>query len=148
MALKTLTSANSKFTITVPALGLPPFTLQGYASDSAFATDQVDVAETQKGVDGKMSAGFVPFITPITVTLQADSDSGNFFDQWLGAQEALKELAYCDAVIDIPSIGKTFVCTKGALARAAKIPNAEKILRPVAYVIHFDVVQPVPLAVG
>ncbi len=145
MALKTITSANSKFTIGVPTLGLLPFTLAGYSADAAFTVEAVDVAETFMGVDGKMTAGYVPFITPMTVTLMADSESAAFFDAWLGGQKVVKELAYAFAVIDIASIGKSFICTQGALKRVVQVPSAAKVLQPISYAIDWADVQPVPL---
>ncbi len=148
MANKTLTAANCKFTITVPGLALGPYTLEGYAADAAFAVEPTDVAETVMGVDGKMSAGFTPFITPMGITLQADSPSKSFFDNWLGAQKAVKELAFANAIIDVPSIGIRYVCTKGALKRVSQVPSVQKILQPVAYSIDWEDVQPVPLNVG
>ncbi len=143
---KTITAANAKFSLIVPALALGPFTLQGYSADAAFAVDPVDVAETFMGVDGIMTAGYVPFITPMTITLMADSESKAFFDAWLGGQKALKELAYADATIDIASIGLSYICTKGALKRVSQVPVAQKVLQPVVYAIDWGDVQPVPLA--
>lgn len=148
MALKTITAANAKFTIGVPTLLLGPFTLQGYAADAAFAVEPVDVAETMMGVDGIMTAGYVPFITPMNITLMADSDSKTFFDSWLGAQKVVKELAYANAVIDIASIGLTYIMSKGALKRVSQVPIAQKVLQPVVYSIDWGDVQPVPLVVG
>lgn len=145
MALKTITAANAKFSITVPVLALGPFTLQGYSADAAFAVDPVDVAETVMGVDGIMTAGYVPFITPMTITLMADSDSKAFFDLWLGGQKAVKELAYASAVIDVASIGQSYILTKGALKRISQVPTAAKVLQPVSYSIDWGDVQPVPL---
>lgn len=146
MALpKTITSANSKVTLLVAGLALGPYTLEGYAADTAFAVQPTDVAETQMGVDGKMSAGYVPFITPIEFTLQADSPSVEFFDAWLGGEKAVKEISYANGSIDIPSIGKRYVLTKGALKRVSQVPAAGKVLLPVVYAIDFQDVQPTPL---
>ena len=56
----TITSANSVFTLVVAGLFPAPVQLKGYASDKAFTTEAVDLAEVQMGVDGRMTAGFVP----------------------------------------------------------------------------------------
>ena len=71
----TITSANSVFTIVIAGLFPAPVQLQGYASDKAFTTEALDLAEVQMGVDGRMTAGFVPNPTKQTITLQADSPS-------------------------------------------------------------------------
>jgi hypothetical protein len=145
MAEKSITSANSKFTLTVIGFGLGPHVVQGYSADAAFLFDAVDVAETVMGVDGKMSGGYIPHISPQTITLQADSDSLSIFEAWDGAQKAAKELAYATAVIDIAAIGRSFILTRGALKRVTPVPEAAKTLRPVVYAIDWGDVQPTPL---
>jgi hypothetical protein len=143
--VRTLTSANSVFTLAVPGVFPAPVNLEGYAVDDQFSSEAVDVAETQMGVDGKMSAGFTPFITPITVHLQADSKSIDLFDLWLAAMKATKEVIYGGATIAIPSIGKSFVCTKIALKNAKQFPDGKKVLQPQAYVLHCEELVGVPL---
>lgn len=140
-----ITSANSVFTITVPGVLPVAFTVEGFATDDAFTTDEVDVAETMMGVDGKMSAGFTPFITPLTVHFQADSPSISIFEQWLGAQEAAKRIFVAQATIAIPSVSRQYVFTKGVLRKAKKLSDAKKILQPVQYTLHWEKVTSVPL---
>jgi tetrahydromethanopterin S-methyltransferase subunit C len=147
MVDKTLTSANSSFVLAVPALALGPFSVQGYSADDAFTLDPVDVAETVMGVDGIMSAGFLPFITPMVVTLQADSDSLAAFEAWLGAQQVRRDLSYGTGIIAIPSIQKQYTLTKGALKRVSQMPSARKILQPVTYGIDWGSVVIAPLPV-
>lgn len=144
--MNTITSANSVLTLTVPGLLPVPFTVQGYGTDDAFATEQVQSAETMMGVDGKMSAGFTPFITPMTITLQADSPSIEVFDSWLGAQAVAKELFFAQGALSLPSVGKTYVMTKGALSRITQVPAGKKVLQPVTYQIDWESVTPTPLA--
>lgn len=145
--MKTITSANSKYALTVIGLALGPYVLEGYGVDAAFATDPIDVAETQMGVDGKMSAGFVPAIKPQSITLNPDSPSIEFFDAWLGGMELAREVFPATARIDVPSVGKSFICTKGILKRVTKVPPAGKVLGPQVYQIDWENMQPVPLVV-
>jgi len=143
---QTITSANSKFTLVVAALGLGPYTLQGYSADTAFAADPVDIAETQMGVDGNMSAGYTPYISPIQITMQADSPSiPEFIDPWAGGMKIAREVAFANAVIDIPGNGKSYICTKGVLKRLTPLPPHGKVQGSCVYTIDFQDIQPVPL---
>lgn len=143
---RTITSANSVFTLLIPGLLPAPFNVQGYAADDAFSVDAVESAETMMGVDGKMSAGYTPFITPMTVTLQADSASVDIFDQWLGAQQASRETLPATATITLPAVNKSYVLTNGVLKRIKQFPDNKKVLQPVQYSIDWESVTAVPIA--
>lgn len=151
-----ITSANSAFTITpqlgtsalaglLPALAGIGFLVTGYASNDAFATEAVEPVEARKGVDGKASFGYTPYLTKQTITLQADSNAITVFETIVGAQDTLQQPILLDAALDIPSIGKAYLCQNGALTRVTKIPPAKKVLEEVTYEITWDVVTPAPL---
>lgn len=142
---KTITSANAVFLLTVPGLLPVPFQVQGFAADAAFLFDTVDAAETVMGVDGKMSAGYLPFITPQQITLQADSPSIQLFDSILAAEKLAKELFFLFGTISMPGVKKSFVMTKGALKRITQAPPAAKVLQPQAYQVDWEDVAPTPL---
>lgn len=137
----TITSANSVFTLAIPDVFPTPQNVQGYAADDAFANEPVDAAEAVMGVDGIMSAGFTPFITKLNITLQADSPSIPIFEGWLQAQEAAREVFFANASIVLPSIGRIFTFTKGAMTRTKQLPDAKKILQPVTYEISWESVS-------
>ena len=139
---RTITSANSVFTLVVPDVFPVPQTLQGYAVDDAFDNDSVEVSEALMGVDGKMSAGFTPFITPQQVHFMADSPSILLFDAWLGAEEAAQEVFFAQASIYLPSVGKAYTFNNGVLTNAKKLPDAKKVLQAVAYTIKWESVNP------
>lgn len=142
---RSITSANSVFTITCPAIFPIPFNVEGYAADAAFETEAVDSAEAVMGVDGKMAVGWTPFITPLNVTLQANSDSAQFFDDILGAQIAARESFQLDASIQLPSLKKVYTLTNGAMTRITQFPGAKKVLQPVSYQLKFESVLAAPL---
>lgn len=147
-ALKTITAANSVYTLTVVPILPVPFQLQGYAADAAFETEPVEAAETLMGVDGIMSAGYLPFITPQTITLQADSPSVEIFEQWLTAQKAVKELFFAFGSIALPSVGKSYILNRGVLKRITQAPPVRKTLQPMVYQLDWNDVQPVPLVLA
>lgn len=149
MALpKTITSANAKFTLTVLPILPVPFLLQGYSADSAFLIDSMQAAEAVMGVDGKLSAGFVPAPTPVNIKLMPDSPSIEIFENWLAAEKAAKELFWAYATIALPSLGKSYVCSKGALTAITQAPPAGKVLQAQDFTILFEDVQAVPLVLA
>jgi hypothetical protein len=141
MADTTITSANSVFTIVIPGLFPAPVQLQGYASDKAFTTEAIDLAEVQMGVDGRMTAGFTPNPTKQTVTLQADSPSKDIFTVLIQAMKTAREVFYISGSIALPSTGESFTLTRGILTNTKQIPDAQKVLQPVDYVITWESVS-------
>lgn len=137
----TITSANSVFTLVVAGLFPAPVQLQGYASDKAFTTEAIDLAEVQMGVDGRMTAGFVPNPVKQTVTLQADSPSKDIFTALIQAMKTAREVFYISGSIALPSTGESFTLTRGILTNAKQIPDAQKVLQPVDYVITWESVN-------
>lgn len=141
MSDTTITSANSVFTIVIPGLFPAPVQLRGYASDKAFTTEAIDLAEVQMGVDGRMTAGFTPNPTKQTVTLQADSPSKDIFTALIQAMKTAREVFYISGSISLPSTGESFTLTRGVLTNAKQIPDAQKVLQPVDYVITWESVN-------
>ena len=137
----TITSANSVFTLVVAGLFPAPVQLKGYASDKAFTTEAVDLAEVQMGVDGRMTAGFVPNPVKQTITLQADSPSKDIFTAVIQAMKTAREVFYISGSISLPSTGESFTLTRGILTTAKQIPDAQKVLQPVDYVITWESVN-------
>ena len=137
----TITSANSVFTLVVAGLFPTPVQLKGYASDKAFTTEAVDLAEVQMGVDGRMTAGFVPNPVKQTITLQADSPSKDIFTAVIQAMKTAREVFYISGSISLPSTGESFALTRGILTNAKQIPDAQKVLQPVDYVITWESVN-------
>lgn len=137
----TITSANSVFTIVIPGLFPAPVQLRGYASDKAFATEAIDLAEVQMGVDGRMTAGFTPNPTKQTVTLQADSPSKDIFTALIQAMKTAREVFYISGSIALPSTGESFTLTRGILTNTKQIPDAQKVLQPMDFVITWESVN-------
>ena len=137
----TITSANSVFTLVVAGLFPAPVQLKGYASDKAFTTEAVDLAEVQMGVDGRMTAGFVPNPVKQTITLQADSPSKDIFTAVIQAMKTAREVFYISGSISLPSTGESFALTRGILTNAKQIPDAQKVLQPVDYVVTWESVN-------
>lgn len=141
----TITAANSVYILTVPGVFDAPQQLQGYATDAAFETAESENAEVVIGVDGIISAGFVPFMTEQTISFQADSDSAILFEQWLQAEKAALEKFEATANISLPSIGRKYALTNGFLMRVTSIPGARKVLQARNFTIRWGDISPAPV---
>jgi hypothetical protein len=141
MADTTITSANSVFTLLVPGLFPVPVQLQGYSSDRAFTTEALDLAEVQMGVDGRMTAGYTPNPTRQTITLQADSPSRDIFTAMIQAMKTAREVFYISGTIALPSTGEVFSLTRGILTNVKQLPDAQKVLQPVDYIVTWESVN-------
>ena len=142
MATKTITSANSRFTLSIPDVFPAPVALQGYAADDAFDNEAVDAAEILIGVDGLMSAGYTPFLTKMTIAFQANSPSIDVIDTWLGAMKSATEILYAQGSIELPSVGRAYTLVDGVLSRPKQIVGAKKVLQPVTHEITWAGIIP------
>ena len=138
----TITSANSVFTITVPGIFPVPQQLRGYAADKAWDTDTVEIAETQMGVDGRQTAGFVFNPVPQKISLQADSPSKKIFTAIAAAMRSARDIYYISGTIDLPSTGESFVCARGVLKGVKPLPDAGKVLQPMDFQIVWESITP------
>ena len=139
---KTITAANSIFLLSVGGIFPVPQQLQGFAADAAFAFDAVDPAEVVMGVDGHMSAGYVPYITIQTISIMPDSPSLAIFETWLAANNTAREVFFANAQISLPSIGRKYTMTNGVLTGAKAAPDVKKVLSAVEYKVSWESVAP------
>lgn len=141
MSDTTITSANSVLTLVIAGLFPAPVQMMGYATDKAFTTEALDLAEVQMGVDGRMTAGYTPMPTKQTITLQADSPSKAIFTALIQAMKTAREVYYISGSLALPSTGESFTMTRGILTNAKQIPDGQKVLQPVDYVITWESVN-------
>ena len=140
--MSTLTSANSVLMLGVGGIFPVPQKIEGYATDDAFTFDAVQPAQAVMGVDGRMSAGYTPFMSVQTISIQADSPSMTIFEAWLAAMKVAREVFYATGTLNIPSIGRKFVMTKGVLTQIPSAPTARAILQPMTFQITWENVSP------
>lgn len=146
MAERLITSADSVFILSSADFALANFQLEGYAADAAFAMDNVDTAETSLGVDGKLSAGWVPRSYLQTVTLQPDSPSRPVFNSIIGAQDAARTVFRLNAVITLPGNQYSHSLRRGVLKNISAMANAQRVLQPMTFQIEWESVTTIPLA--
>jgi hypothetical protein len=138
----TITGANSVFTISVAGLFPVPQRLQGYSAERAWETGAQEQSESQMGVDGRKTSGFVFAMVEQTVSLQADSPSKQIFTALQNAQRAARDVYYISGTIDLPSTGESFICTRGTLKTVKPLPDFGKVLQPMDFVIEWESIQP------
>ncbi len=143
--MATITSANSSFALSITGLFTVPQFLQGYAADDAFTADSVDMAEVVMGVDGKLSAGYVFNPTSMTITLMPTSPSLQMFEAWVAAQKGNREVYRGDAIIRMPSIGRSYMLKNGYLKSAKAFPDNKKVLQAMPFHIVWETVIGAPI---
>lgn len=146
MADKTITSADAVFILSSADVLPAAVQLEGYAADAAFATEQADTAEVVLGVDGKMSAGWVPRMYTQTISLQADSPSIPVFDAIATAQDAAKTVFRLNGVITLPGVGMSYTLSRGVLTRYKPMSDAKRTLAPVEFQITWESVRPAKIS--
>ena len=138
---KTLTSANSVLLVAVAGLFDVPLQLQGFATDDIFDVDNVQSTETAMGVDGRLSAGWVPAPIVQNITLQADSASVTIFEQWYGAQQSIREAYVANGSIFLPSVQRSYVMTRGFLTGYSPVASGKKMLQPRKFSITWEAIS-------
>lgn len=140
--MSTITSANSVVALTVPGLFPAPVLLRGFSADRAWESGSVVMTETQMGVDGRKTAGYIFNPTEQTFSLQADSPSRAFFTAIINAQKAAREVFIINGAIDLPATGESFICTNGTLQSSKMLPDGGKVLQAMDFVIVWEKIQP------
>lgn len=143
--MRTLTSANSSLALAVVPVFPAPQLIYGYATDDAFTTEAQEQVETQMGVDGNLSAGFVFNPVKQTIALQADSSSNDLFEAWRAYHLTTKDVAVASATLIIPALSKTYIFSKGFLTSMSPAPDGKKILQPRRFQITWEKVIGVPM---
>ncbi|MDI3439312.1 hypothetical protein QLG07_07590 [Erwinia sp. V90_4] len=142
MANNTITSADSIFALTVTNLFPSAQTLEGYAADAMFALGDTEMAQSVRGADGKLSAGFVFGEYLQTITIMPDSPSRQIFETWQLTSLTSKAVFRCNATIILPAIGKKFTLTNGVLQRVKAMPDAQRVLQAMTFQINWESVTP------
>lgn len=137
-----ITAANAVFTLSIPGIFSAPQRLQGFDVDGVFDTDAVDVAEDKIGVDGILSAGFVFALVPMTVHLQADSQSITLFETWLATQKANLQTYLAQGQVQLPAIGRKYTLTNGVLKRPKQTSDVHRVLQARTFGLDWQDISP------
>lgn len=144
MNTRTLTSANSILLISVTPIFSSPTRLQGFAADDITDMDATQPAETSMGIDGRLSAGWVPTPVSQNITLQADSQSIDLFEYWNNWEREQKEKLVATGTLILPAVQKKYAMKRGFLFSVSPIPAARRTLQPRRFTIQWESVAPSP----
>ena len=122
-----------------------PRRMQGFSSDDITDMDALTVGETSMGVDGRLSAGFVFNAVNQNITLQADSESVDFFENWQQAEGQRREKYVAFGSILIRATGKRYVMSRGFLMSASLVPAMRKTLQPRRFALTWESVTNSPV---
>jgi hypothetical protein len=136
--MATLTTANSVFMLGASGLYNVPVKIEGYTADDSFMAEDITNAEVMMGLDGKMSAGYTPYPTVLTVTLQADSSSNLIFDTLLQAEKLAREKYELNGTILLPAVNRIFSFTRGFMTKGSPMPANKKVLQPRKFELTFQ----------
>lgn len=141
---RTLTAANAILLLSVSKIFVIPQRIQGFAADDITDMDAVNPSETSMGIDGRLSAGYVPVPSVQNITLQADSESNDFFESWIEYERSTREKAVATGSLVIPSTQRSYAMTRGFLTSIPLIPSLKKTLQPRRFTITWESVAPAP----
>jgi hypothetical protein len=143
--MASLTAANAVITLTIPGLFNSPVQLQGFSAQNIYEMPSIEINQTQMGVDGKLSAGFVYNPISQTFVLQADSASNDVFEIWAQTMLTNRDTLRCNGETLLTSVNRSYVCTNGALTSYPPAPAAGQILQPRSYVIVWERISATPV---
>ena len=142
---RTLTAANCILMLGIEGLYNAPRRIQGFSADDVSDFDALGIGETQMGVDGRLSAGFVHNPTAQNITLQADSESNDLFENWTQAERQRKEKYIAFGSILMRATGKRYIMTRGFLMSTSLMPAIRKTLQPRRYSLVWENISPGPI---
>lgn len=117
---------------------------EGYSADDIFTADSVDFAETRIGVDGKMSAGYIPQIKTNTFNFEASSKTIPKLLNLYAISEATRSPIFVTMIVIIPAVGKKYIC-EGVMKGTKPMFDAKKTLEPMP--VKFDFESVIPMAI-
>ena len=140
-----ITSAHSACVLSGPALPVAAVAGAGDAVDTAWSLEDVETAVAQVGVDGKMSAGWVPRLNAMTISFTPDSESITMFDAIVTAQDTMKTIYTVQGTLSLPSVNKAYTLSNGVITQFKAIPDGGRVLQPQSYRITWESVKPAVL---
>lgn len=139
--MNNITSANSSISMT-SVLGNIDFSK--FSSDSIGSSDMVKFTETKIGVDGQMSAGYIPTIKSFTLNFEASSSSIPYLLDLERLAEVTKTPQAIVMTMSVPAVNKKFICT-GFFTDCHPTYALGKVLEPMSFKFDFNDVIPMPL---
>lgn len=141
---RSTTAANLILMLQVDVVFVTAQQIQGYSADDMTNFDSVDEAETSMGVDGRLSGGYVPAPYKQNISLQADSQSNDVFDNWAAYNRQARTSYIATGNLILPATGAKYAMRRGFLTSYKPVPDGKKTLQPRTYVITWERVSRSP----
>lgn len=119
-----------------------PTTLQGWAADNAFSIDAQQTAQVVQGVDGQAHFGWIPHLVPFNISLMPDSDSQDYLENLMMAQDLIRETFMITGTLIIPSVAKKYSLSNGAMTSYTPVPSHQRVLAAQGMTVTFTKVTP------
>lgn len=132
-----ITAANASAVMTVDEVYPQGFPMESFATDVALEVDAEVLAETRMGIDGRMSAGYVPSIKVVTVTLEPHSASTPYLDRVAARSRNNMEVYNVELVFNVPALKQVWTYSDGVLQTITPTPGIKKTLDPRPFIFHF-----------
>lgn len=142
---RTITSANAVLMLGVTGLYDTPRQIQGFSADNITDMGDLTQSETSRGLDGRLSGGFVFGDIVQNITLQADSESNDFFEQWSAAEKQRRELYVAFGSILLRAVDRRYTMKRGFLRSLPPIPSVGRTLQARRYSITWESVSAAPV---
>ena len=102
----TITSANSVILFRCEGIYDGWVKIEGAQADSFLSFGDVTTSESMMGVDGKRSSGFTPHLTPVTLSLAANSPSVEVLENVYNDFVSNMEVRTCEFQVTYPATKK------------------------------------------
>ena len=137
-----ITSADAIMTLTISDLWGAPITLENWASDRGWDVGELEMAETQMSIDGKLNRGWVPRAITQTITFSAASASIIYLELLMTSQTQSRSLYTIGGELTLKSTGRKYTFTDGCLLTGSVAPNGGTVLENRTFSIQWGEVLP------
>ena len=132
-----LTSADSTLILTCVELYPSGVQIEGFSTDQILSGEDITIAETRMGVDGRLSAGYTPTPKNVVISLEASSPSLEVMQTIYQYMESTKTQPECSMTIEIPSLNQVINFVQGCMTKARPVPDLKKMLDPTNWTFTF-----------
>lgn len=141
---RTLTAANSTLLLAAGVVFPVPIKIQGYSTDDMTGMDAISPKEVSMGIDGRLSAGYVPVPVTQNISLQADSESNDFFEAVHAYEQQTRETMFFTGTLIVPGVARVYAMTRGVLTNYAPIADLRRTLQPRRFSLVWEKVAAAP----
>lgn len=138
MANNDFTAANAQIILVQPILFPSGIRLQGFSVDAVASSDNVDVTETRRGVDGNLGAGVIKNPYPLTINLEATSPSLQDMFTLRDAMQSNDQPYFVTITVFLPATGMTRIFSNGVLRNSPQMPAIAKTIQPTQWTFDFE----------